>query len=159
AVVRRPTALEAALSLDHKFGLRERITTSVSLNAAERESSAGMALLADGEQHVAKLEVKSGYPFAPRWSAGGVPICAALLVCPALLYHPAEGNATPIDSDEKPLANAANIEKEIKKLEKKPREQKKGTQPASEAIQQFDEDLDKLTVKPRDTRKQAQNLV
>src|SRR5262249_61975449 len=66
AVLRRPTAVAAALSLDAKFGLKERITTSLGLTAAERESSAGVALLADVEEHIGKLEVGSRYPFALR---------------------------------------------------------------------------------------------
>jgi len=73
---RWPTRLDAALSLDQKFGLKERITTSVCLTAAERASSAGIALLADVEARVAKLEVRGANPFALRWTALVVPCCA-----------------------------------------------------------------------------------
>lgn len=159
AVLRRPKAMDAALSLDAKFGLKERITTSIGLTAAERESSAGVALLADVEQHVAKLEVGARYPFALRWTAALLPVCGGLLAVAALLYHPTTGQATPVDDLSQPLANAAQVEKEMKKLEKKPRDQKKAEKGTPEAIQQFEDDMDKLTVKPRENRKQAQDLV
>jgi hypothetical protein len=158
AVVRRPSSLDAALSLDEKFGLKERITTSVSLTEAEKGSPAAMALLADAEQHVAKLEVPTGYPFALRWTAALLPVSAALLALAALLYHPNTGQATPPNPLDQPLANAAAVEKQMKKLEKKPREQKKGEKATPEAIQQFEDEMDKLTVRPRDNRKQAQEL-
>ena len=159
AIVRRPSSLDAALSLDARFGLRERITTSLGLTAAEKESSAGVALLADAEHHVAKLEVRRGYPFAFSWTAALVPACGVLLALAALLYHPDTGQATSPDPLDQPLANAAQVEQQMKKLEKKPREQKKGEKPTTEALQQFEEEMDKLTVRPRDNRKQAQDLV
>jgi hypothetical protein len=158
AIVRRPSPLDAALSLDERFGLKERITTAVSLTVAERQSPAGMALLADAEQHVAKLEVRAGYPFALRWTAALLPVSASLLALVALLYHPNTGQAKPTDPLDQPLANAAAVEKQMKKLEKKPREQKKGEKATPEAIQQFEDEMDKLTVRPRDTRKRAQEL-
>jgi hypothetical protein len=158
AVARRPWPLDAALSLDQRFGLKERITTSVSLTAAEKESPAGLALLADAEQHVARLNVRNGYPFAWRWTAALLPVSASLLALAALLYHPNTGQAKPIDPLDQPLANAAAVEKQMKKLEKKPREQKKGEKATPEAIQQFEDEMDKLTVRPRDNRKQAQEL-
>jgi hypothetical protein len=154
----RPTTLDAALSLDQRFGLQERITTSVCLTAAESESSAGMALMADVEGHVAKLEVKRAYPFALRWTALLVPLCGGILALAALLYHPNTGQATPPDSLDQPLANAAQVEKEMKKLEKMPREQKKGEKARPEAIEQFDDEMAKLTVRPRENRKHAQDL-
>jgi hypothetical protein len=159
AVMRRPSTQDAALSLDERFGLKERITTSVSLTAAERESAAGVALLADAEHHVAKLEVRAGYPFALRWTAALLPVSASLLALAALLYHPNTGQATTPDPLDQPLANAAQVEQQMKKLEKKPREQEKGEKATPEALQQFEEAMDKLTVRPRDNRKQAQDLV
>jgi hypothetical protein len=159
AIWRRPTALETALSLDQRFGLKERITTSVSLSEAEKGSPAGSALLADVEERIAKLEVSGGYPFALRWTALLVPVCGGLLAVAALLYHPETSKAVPPESNDQPITNAAQIEKEMKKLEKKPREQKKGEKASPEAIQQFEDEMDKLTVKPRDNRKQVQELI
>src|SRR5262245_63461726 len=49
AWLRRPSRLEAALSLDRSFHLSERLTTCLSLSKAERESPAGQALLADAD--------------------------------------------------------------------------------------------------------------
>jgi hypothetical protein len=159
AIVRRPSTLEVALSLDGKFGLAERITTSIGLTDTEKVSPAGLALLADSEERVAAVEVRRGYPFALGWTAALVPASGLMLALAALLYHPDTGQATSPDPLEQPLANAAQVEQQMKKLEKKPREQKKGEKTTPEALQQFEEEMDKLTVRPRDNRKQAQDLV
>jgi hypothetical protein len=147
------------MSLDERFGLKERITTSIGLSEAERGGPAGLALLADVEERIAKLEVRGGYPFALQSTALLVPVCGGLLAVAALLYRVETSKATPPDSTDKPIANAAQIEKELKKLEKKPREQKKGEKASPEALQQFEDEMDKLTVRPRDNRKQAQELI
>src|SRR5437763_9384774 len=43
AVRRAPTPVDAALSLDQRFNLRERVTTSLMLRPDEQGSSAGLA--------------------------------------------------------------------------------------------------------------------
>jgi len=159
AVWRRPSVLDTALSLDTRFGLKERVTTSVSLSEAEKCSPAGIALLGDVEEHIAKLEVRGGYPFALRWTALLVPVCGGLLALAALLYHPQTSEATAPGSLDQPIANAAQVEKEMKKLEKKPREQKKGEKATPESIAQFEDEMNKLTVRPRNNRKEAQELI
>src|SRR5437588_2023306 len=47
AVRARPSPLAAALSLDERFGLRERVTTALTLADRDRTSPAGQALLGD----------------------------------------------------------------------------------------------------------------
>jgi hypothetical protein len=160
-IVRRPTPLVSALSMDEKFGLKERVTTSIGLSPAEKVSPAGVALLADVEKRVTELNVASRFPIAFRWTAALVPVCGLLLAAAAFLYEPNKGQATspPDDKLDQPLANAEQVEQKMKKLEKKAGERKKGDLPAREKIQQFEEEMEKLTVKPRENRKQAQDLV
>ena len=48
-VPQAPSKLTAALSMDSQFGLKERVTTSLTLPAEQITSPAGQALLADVE--------------------------------------------------------------------------------------------------------------
>src|SRR5262249_53258257 len=52
AMLRAPSKLAAALFLDERFGLKERVTTSLTLAPEEEASPAGQALLADVNQRV-----------------------------------------------------------------------------------------------------------
>lgn len=81
-----PSPLTAALSLDEKFGLKERVTTSLALSAREQASPAGQALLEDVHQRLEKIDVGSRFPMRLRWSAGLVPALALLLASVALFY-------------------------------------------------------------------------
>jgi hypothetical protein len=159
-VLRRATPLNAALSLDERFGLKERVATSIGLTPAERESPAGIALLADVEQRIASLDVGSRFPVALRWTAALVPACGVLLAVAALLYQPNKGQATtPTDDLSQPLAYSEQVEQKMKKLEKKTGDRKKGDASKPEKIQQFEDEMEKLTVRPRENRKQAQDLI
>src|SRR5262249_22013066 len=67
AVVRAPSKLAAALFLDEKFALKERVTTSLTLSPEEAATPAGQALLADVNQRLAQLDVGSRFPVRMSW--------------------------------------------------------------------------------------------
>ena len=55
--LRGPTQLEAAITVDHLFGLGERLSTALCLTPELRETPAGAALIADARQHAQDLDV------------------------------------------------------------------------------------------------------
>jgi hypothetical protein len=52
SVLRRPSPVSAALAIDERFGLKERVTTSISLSPADQSSPAAVALLQDVNSRV-----------------------------------------------------------------------------------------------------------
>src|SRR5262249_18628601 len=76
ALWQRPSAVDTALSLDAKFGLKERVTTSLLLEKSQKATPAGQALLADANQRVAELDVNSRFPVRLTWQAALVPAAA-----------------------------------------------------------------------------------
>jgi hypothetical protein len=162
SVLRRTTDLAAALSLDERFGLRERVTTALSLSPAQADSPAGQALLADVDQRIAALDVRSRFPLSIRKSIALVPVAGILLALVALFYEPTINRATAQDGSDPndPLPNAVDVDRKMKLLEKKPlAERKKSEEPQTEKIKQIEDELDKLTIKPRETRKEVQDRV
>src|SRR5205807_904913 len=107
-------------------------------------------LLADTEAHIAKLDIRSRYPFTLRWTAALLPVSGTLLALAALLYHPQRGQATPAKDLDQPLANAAKVEQKMKKLEKKPREQKKAMKEGD--LDKAREEVDRLAKKLEDNK-------
>lgn len=81
-----PSPLTAALSLDEKFGLKERVTTSLALSVQEQASPAGQALLEDVHQRLEKIDVGSRFPLRLRWSASLVPALVMVLAAVAIFY-------------------------------------------------------------------------
>jgi hypothetical protein len=161
AVVRAPSRLAAALSMDEKFNLRERVTTSLTLLVEMQSTAAGQALLEDVNQRVAKIDVAEKFPVRMSWQAVLVPVAAVLLVMVALFYQPNtnQANANSVDEAKQPIANQADIEKKKEKLAKKPSEIKPGEpQEKSEKMKEIDADLEKIVNKPTGNKEQLRQL-
>lgn len=160
AMVRAPSKLTAALLLDERFGLKERITTSLTLTAEQENSPAAQALLADANQRVDKLDVGSEFPVSVSWKIALVPLAAAGLAFLAFTYQPTITQAKPGSAEDlkKPPANAAEIDKKIADLKKKV-ETKKPTKATSEDLKRIEAELDKIANKPRDNKEQVRERI
>jgi len=159
--LRAPSRLAAALSLDSEFGLKERVTTSLTLTPELEGTPAGQALLADVNQQINGLDVGSRFPVKLSWSAALVPTCAAMLALIALFYQPARNQATAgMRTDIKdPPPNLADIEQKMKDLGKKPREKPKIETLKTEDLQKLEAELEKIANKPRDTKEEIRERV
>jgi hypothetical protein len=155
AVLRAPSRLAAALLVDDRFGLKERVTTSLTLPAGVEQTPAGVALLEDAGQRVQRLDVPSRFPVRLSWSAALVPLCALVLVAGAIFLQPLKGQAKtdtgPLSLDQPP-PNAEEIAEKLKRLSAKPPEKKDDAQDKSDKLRQIEADLDKLVNKPHDTK-------
>src|SRR5439155_12686638 len=151
----------AALSLDSAFGLKERVTTSLTLAPEQAVSPAGQALLADVNQRINDLDVGSRFPVRLSWSAALVPVCAALLAVVAIFYQPIKGQArtTARNTGSEPAANAAEIDRKMQQLKKTITEKKPADQPKSEELERLIAELDKIANKPHDSRDQIRERV
>lgn len=160
AVLRMPPRVAAALALDERFDLKERVTTALTLSQAQQESPAGQALLADVESRLGLLRMRERFPIRTPWQAALVPLGALALVLLSFFYQPA---LAPVQADsDRPLADSplakAEIEKALRPLNRKPAI-KPGERPKSEELQRLEAELDRLAQKPRDTKEQARELV
>lgn len=160
ALLAAPSTLIAALSLDERFGLRERVTTSLTLGADQAQSPAGQALLADVNQRIVSLDVPSKFPVAVTRSAFVVPVCASVFAAVALLYEPPKSQARADQADEgkQPPANVAKVEDAMKKLAKKPIE-KADAKPRTEEIERLEAKLEEIANRPRKTKDELRERV
>jgi len=159
AVLRAPSAVSAALALDHRFGLRERVTTSLTLREHEAASPAGQVLLADVETRLAPLRVGDRFPIAWPWRpAALVPVVVAALVLLAFFWNPEAGNGKVNAGD--PLAATpeakAEIEKKVQQLANRPR---KSDEPRSKDAEQIEADLEKFARKPHNTEDEVRDRI
>jgi hypothetical protein len=118
AARRTPPPVTAALSLDERFQLRERVTTSLTLPAEVHATPAGQALLSDTEAKITSLDVGSRFPVRFGWKSALIPAALASLVLLGIFYDPviktAQGGATTTAT---PLAPEIAKELEQKKQE------------------------------------------
>ena len=79
-----PSANSAALEIDTRFGLRERLTTAMGLSELERNTSAGQAVMADAAEKITPIAVKERFPVSPRWHTAFVPALAGCIALAAI---------------------------------------------------------------------------
>lgn len=152
ARLRAPSRLDAALALDEQFGLKERVTTSLGLDAEQLQSPAAEALLADVNRRVAGLDVPSHFPVRLSWSAALVPVGAAALALVAFFYEPGAGRAMSRDADADKLRaeTAKEIEDKLAKLKRPLAANWPKDQPKSEELKELEKAWEKLLKEPLD---------
>lgn len=162
ALRNRPNADQAALSLDAEFGLRERVTTSLTLDEAAASSPAGQAVLADTADRVRDLAVAERFPVRMDRSALLVPSLAAVLGLVALFYDPAIPTAAGNADSPRPLAAAEKKEVDAKfealaKPKKDPTVEPNRVK--SEALKQLEARLEEIARRPRDSTQQLRERI
>jgi hypothetical protein len=156
-----PSAVTAALLLDQKFELKERVTTTLTLGPGLEQSPAGQALLADVNQQVDKLDVGARFPVRLAWTDLVPPVATAVLALLAFYYQPAQSQANvrpQAAADEKP-ANAEEIKEKLDKLRKQVRKEDPKERKAAEKVKQIEADLDKIANKPHEKKNDLRERV
>jgi hypothetical protein len=156
AVVWTPSRLAAALLLDERFGLKERVTTSLTLPEELEATPAGRALLQDVTQKVGGLQVGERFPLRVSWASALVPAGLLTLGLLAVFYNPQLNKAAAGDDDLKqPVANAKEIDKQMEKLLRKPRQPEQGEKSdRSKDLERIEAELKDLVKKPRTNKEQ-----
>ncbi len=156
--VTRTSRLDAAIEIDRRFELRERVASSLSLSPDELETPAGHALVKDAARRIERIEV--GTKFRPQverraWLPlipGAIALCLALLVD----VRVAESS----DADLAKAAEQARVQEtsEVvrKAMEEKRKEaEEKDLKHAEAAFKQLEESAKELESKNEGDRKQA----
>ncbi len=101
AFVARRSPLEAAIEIDRRFGLKERVSSTFALSESELATTAGQALVADASRRVARLDVAEQFTIQGRWTSL-LPLASALLALllifiPNAILKPTVSNAASLD--------------------------------------------------------------
>ena len=93
---RGQTTIEVAIEIDRRFGLKERVSSSLALSPAERDAGAGVALVRDASRRVSRVEINEKFPWKVRWPE----------LSPLLLILAVVALMTIPDAEQKARANA-----------------------------------------------------
>jgi len=75
----RRSSLEAAIEIDRRFGLKERVSSTLALGPEERDTEIGKALVSDTARRVERIEVKEKFRLSPSWR-NALPVAPAIIV-------------------------------------------------------------------------------
>jgi hypothetical protein len=160
AALRTPSPVGAALALDERFHLKERVTTGLTLRPDESASPAGQALLADVDARLAGLRVGERFPVRVPWTqAALVPAGALALLLVLFFWHPRAGAGKPGSPEDEPASPVAKakVDKEVKQL--LAGKKKKPDEPKSEELERIQAEIEDFARKPRGTRDEIRDRI
>jgi len=152
--LQRASAVSAAIEVDSRFGLKERVSSSLTLDEETKNSQWGQALVNDTIRRIERIEVTDKFPVHGRW--GGLAPIAIMLVAVVFAYvlpnaviDPASVEANPgtIDSEQKKVVKKTTdqLRKELEERKKKAKEQ--GLDEAEELFKKLEEGTKQLAKK------------
>jgi len=154
----RCNALDAAVEIDRRFGLKERVSSALALAPDELDSSAGKALVADASRRVEVISVRDKFTIRSGWTAL-LPFAPALLAF-VLAMFVADAQPGSNSQAAASIAEREDIKKSAEALQKRLARQRelaeqKGLKDADQLFDRLNEGVDELTNQKDVDRKQA----
>lgn len=158
----RQPALDAAIEVDRRFGLRERVSSVLSLSPQELETPIGKALVEDAQQRVNKIYIPEHFQIRPgRWSLLPLLPAAALsvivlFVSPRVMQQEAEAKQD-IAAVKKQVKESSDALRK-KMLEQRKEAKEKGLKDAAELFEKLERGAKELTKGETDRKQTLVNL-
>ena len=140
--------LDAAIEIDRRYGLKERVSSALAMPEAERGSEAGQALLSDALRRVGRIDVAEKFRLRPRWPLLLPAVPAVVAAVLALAVPPAaEESASAADPP------AAEAPPEVKKsaevlsrrlADRRQEAEKQGLKDATELLKRLEQGAKEL---------------
>ncbi len=135
--VNRTTPLEAAIEIDRRYDLKERISSTLALSPEDRETEVGKALVADAARRAERVDVAEKFRFTRQWW-NLLPIAPA--GCIAIILTLAD--APPPQHAKASAAESQKVQRSTSELKKKIAQRK--AKAADEELKEATDLLDKL---------------
>jgi hypothetical protein len=157
--LRRRSDLQAAIELDRRYGLKERVSSSLSLKPEERDTIFGQALVSDAERRLERIDLREHFQLGLDWRTF-LPLWPALGVF-ALVFFVPHATQNLVASSNDVEAEKARIKKAVAELEKKfenkklEREKLEGLKEMQGSLQDLAKQAEKLKDNKLETQKDA----
>lgn len=156
---RRGGTLEAAIEVDRRLQLKERVSSALSLEADQWETPIGQALIRDATRRVERLDVRDSFPLRADWR-GLLPLLPAAVIFVLALFVPNAVPSKPAQAATGPAAEAERVSRSAQELRKRlalvqKKAEEKGLEDADLIFKQLQQDLQDLAEKSDMARKDA----
>jgi hypothetical protein len=142
-------AIRAALEIDRRCGLKERVSSTLAMDATDRQSEAGQALIADTDARLRRTAVLERFPLRPPRHLL-LPLLPATLILAAMFFwSPAEkkvvaATETPVNQPP-PLEVKKSAEDLRQKLAERRKEaEKAGLKDATDLLKKLEQGTNEL---------------
>jgi hypothetical protein len=148
----RSSRLDAAIELDRRFALKERVSSALALTPAEQTAEAGEALLADAVRSVERIDVRGrfGVKTSRRWLLPMLPgilaLLVALLIAPAVVENPTDAKAEEAAVSEQVKKSTEAVRRQL--ADRRQEAKKKGLQEAERLLLKLEEGVKEAKKEP-----------
>jgi len=149
----------AAIEIDHRFGLKERVASAMGLPADLHETEAGRALVDDAVRRVERIDVAGrfgllpGRPLLLPLLPGAAALLVALLVSPAVVENLADAKTDPAAVKQQVKKSSQSLRRKL--IEQRKKAQKQGLKDAEQLFKRLEQSTKQLTDKTPADRKKA----
>jgi len=158
----RASELAAAIELDIRYGLKERVSSSLTLDESSRQSQWGQALVSDAIRRVERIDVTDKFPIRSNWRSltPALVMVGAVLIAifvPDAVLDPNEAKANTNSLDPKQQEVVKKTTDELRKQleERKKKAEEKGLGEAEELFKKLEEGTKDLTKKDKVDQKET----
>lgn len=157
AVARRGS-LDAAIELDQRFGLKERVSSALALPPEELETEIGKALVDDAARRVEMIDIREKFAVSAGWRPL-LPVLPALAAFALGLFVPnaqsPEAKAATTATQQRQRIKATTKELQKKLAQRREEAKAKGLQDAEELFRKITQGIDDLEKKDDVDQKKA----
>ncbi len=158
-VVTAPSKADVAAEVDRRFGLRERLSSSITLAEAERESDFGAALMSDAEKRADQLAIADRFALKPS-KLGWLPIAIVPILAIVLLLVEPMSETSANSAVKADAAETKQVQTVAKQLKKRIQQQRRkaeseGLKEATAMYEKMEAELDKISRREKMDRKDA----
>lgn len=158
ALAHRRNNIQAAVAVDHEYGLKERISSALSLSKTEIDTPMGQAVLKDAIKRVQTIDVRDEFPIQLNWKSG-LPLIPIALAFAIMLFAPVAKDTTASETGVDPIVKK-RLEESEKALRKKLKEQREkakelGLKDLDIALKEIEAKVSDTDPKEKETKKKA----
>ena len=158
----RAPVLEAAMEIDRRFALKERVSSALAMPPEDQQSEAGQAVSADALRRIKRIDVAEKFtvipprklllPLAPAFAA----LCVILFVNPSLVDNSADAKQENLEAKPQVKKASESVRKQL--AERREQAKKEGLQEAENLFKKLEEGTKELASAPPDREKALSKL-
>ena len=157
AFISRPNELEVALEIDLRYGLKERVSSAMSLSPEDQQTEVGRALVDDASHRVERIDVRERFRPERTWHPLLPLATAALAFLIAWLFQDATSDRATASATHATEVNQ-QVRKSMQELKKRLAERRKkeeatGLQEADQLMAKFEKAVESLEKTDVDRKK------
>lgn len=138
----RPSLSQTAIEIDRRFGLKERLSSSLELDDEARETEMGRALVEDAERRAKQISVREQFAIAP--SRRGLLPLVPIVFLVVLIFVPDATRKNVVDASVDPVAQAESEQLKRAAEQLKKRLEQHRRQAAAEGLKDAEQTFKKL---------------